>query len=329
MADTLKDLEQNVEDRKTGLRSADELKAFFDGVTGNTAPEQAPAAEPAPAPALVPTAPPEPAPVAEPTPAPPEPAKGEHNVMDLIPEQFRDKDVPTSLGKITKSYADLQAELTKQRDELANMNRLVKSVMEKEPQYVPQQPVATGPADDIEDSAFFENPKEAVSKMAARIAATQILAYHTAVQKQAYVDNFKAQNSDFENYREDIVAILRARPDLDKDERNLPLVFELAKQRKVQRLVEMKTQLGIQVPPSAPALDLETIKKEAYESAMKAITEGIAKRQAASGIQGGSTPVQPNTRVQPRVTEKPLTAEDSLMQELLNSGPKKLTLLGE
>jgi len=315
-----KQLAQQVLETNRGI-TPEQLKALLEAEVSPTPPTPTPQATVEPAPAPAPQAP-----AAQPVKT--EPAQGAPNVLDLIPEQFRSTDVPTSLQKITKSYSDLESDLKKQKDEVANLNKLVQSFINREPEpSIPQ--MAQPPAGEVDDSQFFERPTEAVKKIAAQVAAAQVLAYHTTLQRQKSIDTFKAAHPDFESYREDMLAILRARPDLDKDERNLPMVFELAKQRSAQKMADLRQQLGLQPPaavPTAPVVDIEAISKIAYEKARDAIIAEITQRRSASGIQGGSPPVTPEDRVQPRVTEKVLSAEDAILQEMLNSGPKKLTL---
>jgi hypothetical protein len=163
------------------------------------------------------------------------------------------------------------------------------------------------------------------------MAAAQIIAYHVQQERQKYVEAFKAQNQDFERYREDMMAILRARPELDKDERNLPIVYELAKQRYATRLAAMRNDLGIQQSQASqptPPVDMDAVTKAAYLKARDDILAEIENRRRASGIQGSSSAVTPEVRVQPRVTEKELSPDEQIIQDMLNSGPKRLTLGG-
>jgi cell division septum initiation protein DivIVA len=317
-----KELAQQVMQTQEGI-TPEQLKALLDPGTATTqpTPTQQPAVEPAPAPA--PSAPAEPA-------APAAPAQGEPVDLSLIPEKFRSKDVPTSLKNITKSYSELEDELRKQKDEVSNMQKLVQSFIDREPSYAPPAgapPVA--PPADVDDAAFFEKPTESVKKIAAQMANAQIVAYHIAQQRQAFVEGFKQQHPDFEGYRPDIMEILRARPDLDRDEKNLPLVYELAKQRYQQRIATLRKDIGIAGPqPTTPTTpqDADAIRAAAYEQAKNEIIAELTQRRAASGLQGSSPATSPNDRVQPRVKEQPLSDEDKIIQDMLNSGPKVLKL---
>lgn len=331
MTDKAKELAKQVLDTQEGI-TPEQLKALIEAEQG-----KAPAAQPTPQAAAEPASAPAPqAPVGQPA-APAEPTLGQPNFLDLIPEKFREKDVPTSLGKITKSYSELEAELKKQKDEAANLNKLVQSFMAKEPTYAPTPvapPMVPAPGgEEVDDASFFERPTDSVKKIAAQMAAAQIIAYHVQQERQKYVEAFKLQQPDFDRYREDMLAVLKARPDLDRDERNLPLVYELAKQRYAARLNAMRTDLGIQsqLPPQQPQaqqpnVDVEAVTKAAYLKARDDILAEIEARRRASGIQGAAPAVSPESRVQPRVMEKEASPEDQIIQEMLNSGPRKLTL---
>jgi hypothetical protein len=324
---------------------AEQVLATQQGITPEQLEALLMAGEPNPAPAAPAQTPVEPAPApAPPAPAAPAaptaPAPGEPNVLNIIPEKFRANDVPTSLKNITKSYSEMEDELRKQKDEVANLNKLVQSFIEREPApyappLAPPTPVAQVPAQgqaEVDDAAFFEKPTEAVKKIAAQMANAQIVAYHVAQQRQAYVSDFKAQHPDFDNYRNEIMEVLRIRPDLDRDERNLPIVYELGKQRYTQRMASMRRELGLEParPAGQPAaqtpVDMDAITKAAYDKARDSIIAEITQRRSVQGIQGSGPATSLDARVQPRVKEQPLSEEDKIIQDMLNAGPKKLTL---
>lgn len=337
MTDKFTELATQVQNSKEGI-TPEQLKALLEAEM-HPAPTQQATVEPAPAPAPqapVGTPAATPAPAVAPAPAPaapaPEPTQGQPDFMSLIPERFRSKDVPTSLSNITKQYSELETDLRKQKDEVANLNKLVQSFVEREPAAPPTQ-VQPTQVEDVSDEGFFEKPTENVKKIAAQMAQSQILAYHMMQEKKKFVEGFKAQHTDFETYREDMQAILRARPDLDRDERNLPMVFELAKQRYNSRMSAMRKELGLdtQTTPAhvepAPKVDIEAIVKAAYAKAAKDLADGIEARRAASGIQGTSPAVSPEVRVQPRELNQPLTPQDKLIEEMMGSGPKRYSWL--
>jgi len=309
-----------------GLHDPKQLAALFGsvGTTPNAPPQQTPV-EPAtaPIPPSAPAVPPvEPVPQA---PAPPtEPVRTEPNILELLPEKFRDKDAATSIQKITKSYSDIEAELQKQKDELAQMNKLVQSLSQPSstPQ-IPAAPTAPGIGDDVDDTQVWEKPKESVIKLASKVAAAQILAYHELQERVKYVEAFKQSHPDFDSYKEDMMVILRSRPDLDRDYHNLPAVYEASKARYSQRLSEMKSKMGLETPAPPPPINVEEIERRAYEKARKAIEDEFAKRQAASGIMGSGTPVSPDARVTPAPPAKPKSVADQVIEDMLASGPKK------
>jgi len=341
---SLEELARDVLNSQEGLKSMEDLEALFAPDTPATVVDatQQPVVEPTPAQnPSAPTA----------TPATPAGTVTEQPIsLDAIPEKFRDRDVNSSLTKWGKSYSELEAELKKQKDEMANLNNIVKTLSEKartSEVTVPPAPVASQapvqqlPEDDVEDSMFFDKPKEATSKVAARIAAAAIVQYHTAMERQRFVNEFKAQHADFDNYREDMLAILKMRPDLDQNPGNLPIVFEMAKQRYAKRLDDMKSAMGISTTPapaSTPATtqtpapvtitedQIAALEQRMLEKAKSALLEEARKRRAAQGTLGGST-TTPAEKVTPTATVKPKTAEDQIFDEMMAAGSRAADFL--
>jgi hypothetical protein len=323
-AKSLEDLAKEVIDTQQGLSSLDALNVLFSPPSsqGDGDPQQ-PVVEPTPAPTAV-------APTANVPPTAAEPPKGEPDVLKLVPDKFRDKDVQSSVEKMTKSYTELEAQLKREQDEKANMQRILDSLAAPRPVHSPQIQVPQD--DDVDDAAFFERPKESVAKMAERIAAQKVLQYHADMEKARFIEGFRVTHPEFDQLRPEIMEVLAARPDLDRDQRNLPIVFEMARQVKARKLADLRASLGIQplqpAPPYAPGpanpaqgpVDREQLKAELLE----AIKAELSKRRAASGIQGGSTPVNPSDRMNQPPNQKPLTPEDMILKEMMESGPKKL-----
>ena len=320
---SLEDLAKEVIDTQQGLSSLDALNVLFNPPALNPAPAAPvqPVVEPTPAlTAVAPTAP---------VPVIPESPMGEP-ILNLFPDKFKDKDVQTSVTKMTKSYTDMEAELRKEKDEKANMQKILDSL--SAPRSVTPAPIQAPQDDDIEDAQFFEKPKEMVAKMVERIAAQKILQYHADMERARYIEGFRTQHQDFDQMRGEILEVLAARPDLDKDQRNLPIVFEMARQLKVRKINDLKASLGLATPslqPVQPAsiqaqmpLDREKLKEEL----MEAIRAELQKRKSASGIQGGSAPVNPSDRLSPAPVVKPMTEEERILQEMMDSGPKTLSL---
>jgi hypothetical protein len=176
--------------------------------------------------------------------------------------------------------------------------------------------------------------------VAARIAAAAIVQYHTAMERQRFIEGFKAQHPDFDNYREDMLAILRMRPDLDQNPGNLPIVFEMAKQRYAKRLDDMKSAMGIATPAPTPTPapaatpapvtmteeQMAAMEARMLEKAKAALLEEAKKRRAAQGTLGGST-TTPTARVAPTATVKPKTPADEIFDEMLASGNKAADFL--
>jgi hypothetical protein len=231
---------------------------------------------------------------------------------------------------MAKSYTELEAELKREKDERTNMQKIIDSYTA--PKQTAQPSITVPQDEDIEDAQFFEKPKDMVTKIAERIAAQKVLQYHNDMERARYIDAFRQQHPDFDQMRGEILEVLAARQDLDKDQRNLPIVYQMAKQLKMKKLDDLRSSLGLTntptqpvVPPTQPVvppIDMDKLKEELLE-AMKA---ELQKRKSASGIQGGSTPVSPSDRLHPEPNQKPMTPEDQILSEMMNSGPKKLAI---
>lgn len=325
---TLEELAKEVLDTQMGLQTREQLDALFavDEPPPQNPPQNPPAVEPTPAP--TPPTPPAETPV-----QPAAPVTDGLDILGDLPEEFKDKDVQTSVKKMTKSYGEIKAALEKEKRDRVELEKTLQSFT-AQPQYQPA-PVAPAADEPIDDSQFFEKPTEAVARMADRIASQKILAYHTALQKANFVNNFKAAHPDFDLVRDEIVAILQARPDLDKEPGNLPLVYNMAKNLKAQKVEALKQQLGLSTPavptqPTTQPIDVDKIREEvtaeAVEKAKTIILNEIKQRRNLSGIPGATNPVTPQQRATPPATEKPKTPADLVFDEMVNSGPKSFKL---
>jgi hypothetical protein len=329
---TLEDLAKQVIDSQSGLMSVDDLRVFFEDTPVATNPETKPTVEPVIAP--VPPVTPSVAPTAEAVVSQPD-------VRDFVPERFRDVDAKTSVEKLTRSYAELEAELNKEREERARLNKLLEGE-------TPTVPIATAPtpamsdfptdaignqADtEVDDSMFFEKPTEATTKVASKVAAAMLVAYHNALseasKRMQYVENFKAAHSDFNEYKEDMALVLKNRPDLDKKVESLPTVYEMAKARYRARLERMRKELGVETKEPVPTVPVKPGMTEAelVERVKSALLAEVNRRRAATGITGGGPPVNPSERTQAVVSVKPITPEEQIFADMMGSGPKKLDL---
>jgi hypothetical protein len=321
---TLEDLAKQVIDSQSGLMSVEDLKTFFDDKPQATNPVNQVAVEPVIAP--TPQASPEPPVTIT------EPVMSKPTIPDFVPDKFKDGDPATSMERMARSYVELEAELNREREERYKLDGMLQT-LSSTPQDTPVSQVEGFDQDDVEESLFFDKPKEATKKVASQVAAAMLMAYHTqlteASKRVQYVEGFKAQHPDFADYREDMAAILKARPDLDKRVDSLPIVYETAKARHKARLDRMRKELGVtesipQVQSTQPRSTLTD--DQLIERAKTAILEELKKRRAASGITGGTVITSPTERGQPVVAEKPKTPEDRIFEEMMSSGRSKLSI---
>lgn len=327
---TIDDLAKQVIDAQAGLMSVEDLKVFFEDEPTAPNPTIQTPVEPVIAPAPQ---------ASTATPAPTaEAVVSQPSVQEFLPEKFKDVDDVTSTKKLVKSYADLEAELKKEKESRENLDRMVQN-LSTPPE--PAQSVVPTPTmedtEDVDDSLFFEKPKEATTrvskKVATEVAAAMLIAYHNALTEASkrvqYVEAFKVDHPDFAEYREDLAVILRARPDLDKKPESLPMVYEMAKSRHRARLEQMRKELGVTTPatptplaPAPPAVN----EAELTEKIKAAVIAEIQKRKAASGLTGGGSPTSPTERGAPVVIQQPKTREEEIFDEMQASGPKQLSL---
>lgn len=282
-------------------------------------------------------------PIVEPTPAPAAPAPtapapvpsteslvGEPNILELVPEKFRDKDVQSSIGKMAKHYQDLEAELKKQQDEVANMQKIMQSLATT-PAPVPQVQALRPQEPEIKDADFFEKPLETVKRLVDQRTSERLQQYHADQERSKFVNDFRTARPDFDLVRQEIMDVLAARPDLDRDPRNLPIVYEMAKQLKVKKISDLKASLGLEQPviqptpvlqPAAQPLDREQLKAELVAE----IIAEANRRKKLQGLQGGTPPITPQARVAQISSPTPATPEDQIFSDMMTSGPKKLSI---
>jgi hypothetical protein len=346
---TLEDLEKIVADGRSGLQSAEDLAALF-----NDTAEALSATEP---PKVEPTTPiTGQAPVSEPVPPDGEAGKGEpmENILELLPEKFRDKDVKSSTEKMVKSYQELEQQFQKQQEEVARLREFVESYVAPKaqaPTPPPTQPT-THPAEakegtdevEFEDVDFLERPREVIPKVTDAIVKKRVqealAQYHNYLiaeaQRQKMMEEFKRSHPDFDQYVTEMREILTERPDLNNRIDALPIIYEAAKSRRTQKIEALKAQLGLpnqqpsqtaqvaqgqqtQVPQSP--LDI----REQIRQALRELAQEN-RRRAASGVLGGSAPSTPTQRVEEVPKEQPQSEEDMIFEAMLKSGPKGLQL---
>ncbi len=325
-AKSLEELEQLVTDTQLGLASDKDLMALFE--------DEVPAAQPVqqaqPAPAVVE---PQQAPATAQPASAEKPVEGEPNPLDFIPEKFRDKDVPTSVAKMSKSYDDLEAEFRRQRETVNKLEGLVRGLAETRPaapQPVQVPAAQVEPEEEFDDASYLEKPKETITKTAqreaAKIVVTALKSYHEYKTRQQAVEDFRRAHSDMDQYRDEMLTVIKDRPDLDQNPNALPMIYELAKQKASNKLSTLRTSLGVPDNPPITHEEIQRLIDEGTKKKMAEFLEEVKKRKNASGTLGGGTPTPVIQRGQETSRETPLSPEDQLFQDMLASGPKVLKL---
>lgn len=341
-AKTLKELEKMVIDGQMGLQSVEDLEALFrDTAPQPVVPATAPPVEP-------PTTQTGQAPAQQAAPPAAQAGEGEpkiDDVLGLVPEKFRDKDVRSSVEKMGKSYTELEQQFQKQQEEVARLKEFVDSYMAPKRPDAPmtQQPIPRVGApigeesQSFEDVDYLERPGEVIPKVAEAVAkklvdqGIQNFYQYLIVeaQRQKILGDFKQAHPDMDTYVKDMQDIVAERPDLNKSLDSMPLVYEMAKRRYQKRIDDMKSQLGLQqstpgaAPTNQPTANVDV--KAQLRQALKELVEENQKRKAASGIVGGSATTTPGQRTDDTLREKPMTEEEQIFEAMMKSGPKSLS----
>lgn len=291
---------------------------------------------------------------AEPTPPVGEPVKGQANLVDLMPEKFRDKDEAASLQKMLKAMQEQESELTRKSQELSQLQNVVQELSRPREEYKPQhrpapqpaaQPVkAPEPEVEVDDLTFLDSPvanakaiaeataRRVVEEVSRRVSVEQIRDYDTFSLRRTTFEKFRADHADFDTLRAEFAEACRIHPEWDNDIQGLPKLYDFAKTlAKARGVATNVTVSTIPVTP-APAVDVEKLRAQiiaeveasSYAKAKQAILDEIKKRQAAAGIVSSTPWTTAADRVTPQPRTTPLTEEEKTIQAMLDSGPAGL-----
>jgi hypothetical protein len=274
--------------------------------------------------AAAPTAP-------DPNAAPPaEPSTGEPDLLAVLPDKFKSKDVKESISKMVQSYSELETRLAKQGDELAKARQAAQEPAARPARVpvreVPPQP-SVPPVSEDDEMTFLDKPRSESRKEAAQIVWQAIQAYDTWRTRTDFINKFRGEHPDFDNYRNEMAEILAQRTDLNQDFGSLPVVYQMAKDlfnKRVQSAITPTPQVNVEELEAKLRAKLDAEYQEREKNMVSKILEGVRKRQAAGGISStGSPPVNPADRAgNPKQT--PQTPEEKEFQDMLNAGPRRL-----
>lgn len=203
MAEQQKSIEQLRDKVHSGLEllSDDELALLFadtEQTAQSTPTPTQPTTEPSTAPAP-----------AEPAPPAGETVKGQANLVDLMPEKFRDKDEAASLQKMLKAMQEQESELTRKSQELSQLQNVVQELSRPREEYKPPQRVAPQPAAqpvkapepevEVDDLTFLDSPvanAKAIAEAAARRIVEEVSRRVSVEQIRDY-DTFSLRRTTF------------------------------------------------------------------------------------------------------------------------------------
>ena len=295
-----------------------------------------------------------PAPV-EPAPPVGETAKGQANLMNLMPEKFKDKDEAASLQKMLKAMQEQESELTRKSQELSQLQNVVQELSRPTeiPRYQPApQPQRQAPeaqpqgvtVPEVDDLSFLDSPvtnsraiaeavaRQVAEEVARRISTEHIRDYDTFSMRRSTFERFRSEHLDFDNLKAEFSEACRLHPEWDNDINGLPRLYELAKTLATARRSGQPSTIGGQ---NMQNIDVEKLKAEiraeveasSFDKAKQAIKEEITKRKAASGILSTNSSTTPQDRSAPSTRKIPLTREEQIMQDMIESGPKTIDIL--
>jgi len=237
----------------------------------------------------------------EETPTPPDQAA----LMELLPEKFRGEDLTEVLTQLASSYSELESAHGRTEQELAQATKILKGLgsqlAPKQPRLPvtpltpvqPQQRTAVPVLSKEEEEALgtiftnmdiLEDPqaplkaiyllgkKAAQDDLNARLAQEEAKRQQeVAIRQQAdQFNRFRAEHPDFDDLREDMLAVVRAEPHLDIPEA-VEMVYEKARDIRAAKQVT-QTQQTAQSVVSGDAF------KAALESIMTEREKGIEER---------------------------------------------------
>lgn len=324
-----KTLDQIVNDTLSsnfGISDAD-LQLLFNDPAATTAPDQTSAnatltVEPvtAPPPAAEPTAPAASPTVTLPAVSMPEPPP---TVPTVEPVSTMDKS------------KDIEDSLKSMRDELRQLATIVQEQSTRRSQAPGTEPAnaTPDPLDEIDDQAIIQSPKENVVKatyaILKKVLPAAFAEYDTARATREFLDRFRSEHPDFDELRPLMRQVVAENPAVNDNFPALPRVYEEAKKRRLTALEAMRKELNIPSGPvsttTAPPLSEEEIVAKVAKQLKEEITK---RRQAAVPLTPSqTTPISPSDRQTPNVTTKPMTEEEKMFQEMLDSGPPSTKFL--
>lgn len=340
---TIEELKDKVHNGLDLLSDEDLSLLFQEAESVSQAAPSEPAAQPQPSNAPAP---------AEPAPPAGETAKGQANLMNLMPDKFKDTDEAASLQKMLKAMQEQEAELTRKSQELSQLQNVVHELsrpVEPMRQQI-QQPQRQAPEPqaqevempEVDDLSFLDAPvsntraiAEAVARQIAedtarRVATEHIRDYDTFSMRRSTFERFRSEHPDFDSLKVEFSEACRLHPEWDNDINGLPKLYELAKTLASARRVGQPN-----APASQQTVDIDKLKAEiraeveasSFEKAKQAIKEEIMKRKAASGIMSTNSGTTPAERVAPNQKTVPLTREEQVFKDMVDSGPKSLDVL--
>jgi hypothetical protein len=264
-----------------------------------------------------------------------------------VPEKFRGQDEAATLDKMLKALQDAESALTQSNQERSQLQTIVSDLTRRpREEYRPQvqtqnQPETKkeDPEEDLDDSAYFDSPVQNTLKLIdkrlekrgreiAREESTKTVQhYDTFATRRAVLERFKETHSDFDNFKNEIVEVCRMHPEWDNDLNGLPKIYEAAKTLAIAKAQSLTRPTNT----SNQTVDVDKLRAEikaeveasAVEKARQGILDEIRRRRAASGILS-SNATNVSDRVNSPGKTAPLSPEDTVLDEMIKSGPKSL-----
>ncbi len=261
----------------------------------------------------------------EPTPPVGESDKGQADLLNALPEQFRDKDVAASVHKMSDAFTSLQAKSTQDSQELSELRRMVSDLTNRKGA-IPNPTVTETPkVEEVDDTDFFDKPGENSKKIAKQVFGELIREYDTFIVRRDALNRFKSTHSDFDTFQAEILEACKVHPEWDNDITALPRIYEAAKSLAADKARRVNPAPTINVEELTAKIRAE-VEAGAVDKARQSILEEIRKRKAAAGITSSTSPTDPATRLQAQTKTTPMTSEEKTFDDMMRSGPKGLGL---
>jgi hypothetical protein len=243
-------------------------------------------------------------------------------LMEFLPEKFRGEDLTESLKKWQGSYGELESRQDRLESENADNQRMIREMARPRRPVTPEKPKTSGQEatlteDDeailnaaLADMDILEDPITPFKKVfalalqkARNESMNSVANYDAMVSRREQFNRFKAEHSDFEDLKPEMLEIVTVDPSLDNPAM-VEVVYKRAQDLKSMREAKQAAKATESVLGSEGIKDLisqvrEETLREAQEAAKKREAELLSRisgGQAVKGTLSGRTAPSPTVK---------------------------------